>query len=98
MTNVSSTIPVSSSVLSADDRDGGDPDVETPMAQAYASKVISSTPRSGPGSPIMGADLMSGIEDVVHLEILQSRVLTRPSTSADSGVGSPASGRIRSRI
>lgn len=76
--------------------DGLSPDVETPMAQTYASKATSSTPRSGPGSPMMGTDLMPGIEDVVPLEILQSRVLTRPSTSADSGVGSPASGRIRS--
>jgi len=98
MTNVSSMIPVSPSVSSAGNRDGGDPDVETPMAQTSASKVTSSTPRSGPGSPIIGADLMSGIKDVVPLEILQSRVLTRPSTSTDSGVGSPASGRIRSRI
>ena len=44
MTNVCSTIPVSPSVSSADDKDGGDPDAETPIAQTYASKVISSTP------------------------------------------------------
>lgn len=72
------------------------PEVETPMAQTYASKATSITTRSGPGSPIMGADSMPAIEDVVPFEILQSRVLARPPTSSGSGVGSPASGRIRS--
>jgi len=76
--------------------DGLSPDVETPMAETYASKATSNTTRSGPGSPIMGTDSMPAIEDVVPFEILQSRVLTRPSTSAGSGAGSPASGRIRS--
>ena len=75
---------------------GISPEVETPMAQTYASKATLNTTRSGPGSPMMGADSMPAIEDVVPLEILQSRVLTRPSTSVSSGVGSPASGRIRS--
>jgi hypothetical protein len=45
---------------------------------------------------MMGTETMPAIEDVVPLEILQSRVLTRPSTSTGSGIGSPASGRIRS--
>ena len=76
--------------------DGLSPEVETPMAQTYASKAALNVTRSGPGSPMMGTDPMPPIEDVVPLEILQSRVLTRPSTSAGSAIGSPASGRIRS--
>jgi len=66
------------------------------MAETYASKATSNTTRSGPRSLIMGMDSMPAIEDVVPFEILQSCVLTWPSTSASSGVGSPASRRIRS--
>ena len=76
--------------------DGLSPDMETPMAQTYTSKATSNATRSGPGSPMMGTDSMPAIEDVVPLEILQSRVPTWPSTSTGSGVGSPASGRIKS--
>lgn len=72
------------------------PEVETPMAQTYASKATSNTTRSGPSSPTMGVDPIPAIEDVVPFEILQSRVLTRPPTSASSGVASPASGRVKS--
>lgn len=76
--------------------DGVSPDVETPMAQTYASKTSSNTTRSSPGSPVMRTDSMSAIEDVVPVEILQGRVLTRSSTSVGSRVGSPVSGRLRS--
>ena len=72
--------------------DGLSPDVETPTAQTHTSKAT----RSGPGSPMMGADSIPAIEDVVPVEILRSRVPTRPSTSAGSRVGSPVSGRVRS--
>ena len=70
--------------------DGASPDLETPMAQTYASKATFHSPRSGPGSPTMGTESMPAIEDVVPLEILQSRVPTWPSTSSCSGVRSPA--------
>ena len=72
------------------------PEIKTPMAQTYASNTAANVTRSGPGSPMMGADSIPAIEDVVPLEILQSRVLTQPYSSGGSGVGSPASGRIRS--
>ena len=72
--------------------DGLSPDIETSTAQTHTSK----TTRSGPGSPMMGADSIPAIEDVVPLEILRSRVPTRPSTSASSRATSPMSGRVRS--
>jgi hypothetical protein len=75
---------------------GLSPEITTPMAQTYTSNVATSITRSGPGSPMMGADSIPIIEDAVPLEILQSRVLSQPFTSGGSGVGSPMSGRIRS--
>jgi len=81
---------------SSSTHNGVSPDIETSVAQTNTSKGSSNTTRSGPGSPIMGPDSMPAIEDVVPLEILQSRVLARPSTSGGSGVGSPVSGRVRS--
>ena len=76
--------------------DGLSPDTDTPTAQTYPSKATSNPARSGPGSPVMGTGSMPPIEDVVPLEILQGRVPTRPSTSANSRVGSPVSGMVRS--
>ena len=72
------------------------PEIETPMAQTYSSKATANVIHSGPGSPVMGPDSIPAIEDVVPLEILQSRVATRPGPSAGPEVGSPVSGRIRS--
>jgi len=76
--------------------DGLFPDIETPMAQTHTSKATFKPTRSGPGSPMMGRESMPAIEDVVPLEILQSRVPTWPSPSTGSGVERPASGRIKS--
>ena len=76
--------------------DGISPEMETPMAQTYNSKAAVNATQSGPGSPVMGADSIPAIEDVVPLEILQSRVATRTGPSAGPGVGSPVSGRIKS--
>ena len=78
----------------ADDRLSAE--IATPMAQTYASNAATNVTRSGPGSPTMGTDSMPSIEDVVPLEILQSRVLNQPYTSDGSGVGSPVNGRIKS--
>ena len=72
------------------------PEIATPMAQTYASNAAANATRSGPGSPIMGADSMPAIEDVVPIEILQSRVLAQSNTSGSSGIGSPVNGRIKS--
>jgi len=76
--------------------DGLSPDTETPTAQTHPSTADSNPTRSGPGSPMMGTGPMPPIEDVVPLEILQGRVPTRPSTTTNSRVGSPVSGKIRS--
>lgn len=76
--------------------DGLSQEIATPMAQTYASNTAVNVTRSGPGSPMIGTDSIPAIEDVVPLEILQSRVLNQPHSSNDSGVGSPASGRIKS--
>ena len=86
------SVDVKRASQSSSANDGLSPDVETPMAQTYSSNAT----RSGPGSPMMGADSIPAIEDVVPLEILRSRVPTRPSTSTSSRVGSPASRRVRS--
>ena len=75
--------------------DGLSPDTDTPTAQTQPSTATSDPTRSGPGSPMMGTGSMPPIEDVVPLEILQGRVPTRPSTTANSRVGSPVSGKIR---
>ena len=76
--------------------EGQSPDTDTPTAQTHLSKAAPNPTRSGPGSPIMGTGSMPPIEDVVPLAILQGRVPTRPSTSNNSRVGSPVSGRVRS--
>ena len=76
--------------------DGPSPDTDTPTAQTHPSSAMSDPTRSGHGSPMMGTGSMPPIEDVVPLEILQGRVPTRPSTTNNSRVGSPVSGRIRS--
>lgn len=81
---------------SSSSSDGLSPEMATPMAQTYASNAATNVTRSGPGSPVMGTDSVPSIEDVVPLEILQSRVLGQPRTSDSSGVGGPVGGRIRS--
>ena len=88
------SVDVKRASQSSSANDGLSLEVETPMAQTYGSKATLNVTRSGPGSPMMGTDTIPAIEDVVPLEILQSRVFTRPSTSAGSGIGSPT--RIRS--
>ena len=89
------SVDVKRASQSSSANDGLSPEIETPMAQTYNQATLS-PPRSGPGSPMMGPDSMPAIEDVVPIEILQSRVFSQPSTPATSGVGSPASGRIKS--
>ncbi|KAF9784580.1 ras GEF [Thelephora terrestris] len=75
--------------------EGLSPEVETPVAQTHASKATVDATRSGPGSPKMGSDSIQALDDAVPMEILQSRVASRPCPPSGAGLPSPASGGIR---
>lgn len=60
--------------------------IDTPLANHHVNGS-----RSGPASPVMTADAKPSIEDAVPLEILQSRVPSRPTTFGASIVSPSAS-------